>query len=439
MYNLNRRSFLTGTAVVAAATALSACAGKKPGGSAAPGGQSSANVWALTGGAPEQAFRTSFDEWNKAHPDKKIDVQFLSNDAYKEKIRTAVGSGMAPTLIFSWAGGTLKSYVDAGAVVDLTEGTKDLQKRLIPGVLDVGKVDGKIYAIPNNDTQPVFLYANMKVLKKAGLSEIPKTYDDLLAGIDKMKKAGISIPIALAGASQWPELMWIEYLLDRQAGAGLFQKIFGGDSSGWTDPDMLEAAKKIQELVNAGAFGDKFGSVVADASADAALLYTGKSGLLLQGVWSYNTFLKDGGGIVQDGDLAWGPFPTITGGKGDPKNVYGTPANFWSVSSKASETDQKIAIEYLNTALFNENYMNTLIAGGAIPVTTDAASQLSKADDAKFLSDVYTMATEAPSFQLSWDQALSASQAQTLLTSLSKLFLGQIKPEEFCEAMKAAK
>lgn len=440
---LSRRTLFGGLAGTAVMGALTACGGgKQPGstGSAAAGGSgTAASAWGLSGGVAQSTFQKSFDSWNAANAGKTINIQFMANDAYKEKIRTSVGSGNAPTLIYSWAGGTLAAYVAANQVVDLTSGTADLQKRLIPAVVDVGKVNDKVYAVPNNNTQPVLFYSNKDVLSKAGVDGVPTTYDGLLSAVDKMKSAGINIPIALAGASQWPELMWIEYLLDRQAGPELFKKIFAGDTSGWVDPGMEKAATMVQELVTAGAFGDKYGSVVADANADAALVYTGKSGLLLQGAWVLGTFTTDAPDFVKGGKLGYGPFPAITGGKGDPKNVYGNPANFWSISASASAEQQKAAMEYLNTAMFNAQYVDDLIAGGAVPVTTDAASKLGAAENGEFLTYCYNMAKDAPSFQLSWDQALSASVSQTLLTNLSQLFLKQITPAQFCSNMQAAK
>ena len=45
------------------------------------------------------------------------------------------------------------------------------------------------------------------------------------------------------------------------------------------------------------------------------------------------------------------------------------------------------------------------------------------------------MVKAAPSFQLSWDQALPADQAQALLSNLSQVFLKQESPQEFADAM----
>lgn len=427
---------------VVSALTLTACGGgAKPGGGAEGGGGTAGSgfsAWALTGGA-EQAFRDSFTEWNGAHGDAGVASEFFANDAYKEKIRTAVGSGNAPTLIYNWSGGTLKEYVQNKKVVDLTESTKDLQSRLLPSVLESGTVDGKVYAVPNNNAQPVVLFTNKDVLSKAGLSEAPRTFDELLSAVEKLKAAGVKTPIALAGQSVWPELMWIEYLADRVGGPELFARITKGDVSAWSDPDMLKALGMISQLVEAGAFGDRYGSVTADSGADVALIHQNQAGMLLQGAWVYGSFLTDNPDFVKNGKLGYADFPSVAGGKGDPENIVGNPANFWSISASATDEQKKTATTYLNEALFNDTYVTSLIDGGNVPVTKDAEAKLAESDQKDFLTFAYGMVKDAPSFELSWDQALTSSQSQTLLTNLSKLFLGQGTAQQFADAMKAAR
>lgn len=438
MAGVSRRTFVVASSIVGALS-VAACGGGAqptgPAGTASPAA-TGFSAWSLTGGA-EPAMKNSFTTWTKENPSMPAAVEYIANDAYKEKIRTAVGSGNAPTLIWSWSGGTLKDYVKNNKVVDLTDSTKELQSRLVPSILDTGKVDGKLYAVPNNNAQPVLMYYNMDVLAKAGITTPPKTYTELLDAVAKLKAAGVKIPIALAGQSLWPELMWIEYLLDRQAGTEVFDKILAGDKTAWSDPDMLAAMGKIQELVKAGAFGDKFGSVVADSNADAALLHTGRAGMLLQGAWVYGTFLTDAPDFVKSGKLGWGPFPTIDGGKGDPSDVYGNPANFWSVSASAKPAQQRAAVEYLNKAMFNDTYVNDLVKLGMVPVTNDAAPKFKGTDQEKFLTYAYDMTANAKNFELSWDQALSAAESQALLQNLGQLFLGQQTPEGYAKAMQA--
>ncbi|HEY8719651.1 extracellular solute-binding protein [Pengzhenrongella sp.] len=415
------------------ATALAACGSSGPTSGAA--GSAGASAWALTGG-DEQTFRTSFDAWNKTNPTETITPTFLSNDAFKQKVRTAIGAGKGPSLIYGWGGGILKAYVDAGQVADLTDDVNAdpaLKSRFLPSIAATGIIAGKVYAIGNNAMQPVVLFYNKDVFTKAGI-EPPTTFDGLLAVIPKLKAAGVA-PLALGGQSKWPDLMWEEYLVDRIGGPEVFDKIAANKPDAWSDPAVLEANTKIQQLVGAGAFVKGFSSIAADSGADLALLYTGKAAMLLQGSWNYPTLKTANPQFLKDGKLGFIPFPAVTGGKGDPKDVAGNPANFWSVSSKASAGEKKAALDYLKKGVMSDDYVDALLKGGAVPPVAGLQSKLAATQDPQWLSYVYALAQQAPHFQLSWDQALSPVQADALLTNLDKLFLTQITPEQFSTAM----
>lgn len=426
---INRRQAVGGLLAAGVAAALAAC-GRKPGGASADG----ATAWVLTGG-PEQTFRDSFDRWNKAHSDQEISTEWFANDAYKEKIRTAVGSGNAPTLLYNWAGGTLADYVDNGQVDDLTSATAEAQKRILPSILEPGKVDGKVYALPNNNVQPVILYYSKPAFEAVG-AQPPTTWDELMALVPALTSAGY-IPFAEAGASKWPYLMWIEYLVDRIGGPEPFANIVAGKADAWSDPAITAALDKIQELVRAGGFGDAYGSVDADAGADLALVHTGKAAMILQGSWVYANFLTDAPDFMSAGNLGYIPFPSVADGTGDLSNIVGNPANYWSVSSKGQDKDRKTAVAYLNEELFNDQYVKALVDGGTIPAAADAEPVIEASEHAEYLSYGYNMVKEAASFTQSWDQALDSAAAQELLTNLDQVFLLKQTPAEFVEKMNA--
>ncbi|MFE5837121.1 extracellular solute-binding protein [Arthrobacter sp. NPDC056493] len=420
----------------ALSVSLAACGSSGPAGSTA-GGDGTASMWGLTGGN-QPVLQKSVEAWNSAHSDQSIKLDFFANDAYKTKVRTAVGAGEGPTFIYGWGGGVLKSYVDAGQVEDLSAFVKEnpgVKDRYLPSVLKNGEINGKTYALPNNNVQPVVLYYNKEVFDKVG-AQPPKTWDELMALVPKFKDAGVA-PFSLGGQSKWPDLMWLEYLVERIGGPEVFANIAADKPNAWSDPAVTEALTKIQQLVDAGGFVNGFSSIAADSNADQALLYTGKAAMVLQGGWIYQGMKKDAGSFVTGGKLGFTTFPTVEGGKGDPANVVGNPSNFWSISAKATDEQKKAALEYVKDGMFTGADTDALIASGAVPVINGIESKLEASPDKDFLTFIYGLAKDAPSFTLSWDQALSPAQGDAMLSNLDQIFLKKITPEQFVATMNA--
>jgi raffinose/stachyose/melibiose transport system substrate-binding protein len=436
---MKTRKLRTAAMAISAAAlsiSLAACGSSGPAGSTSAG-SGTATMWGLTGGN-QPVLQKSVAAWNSAHADQNIKLDFFANDAYKTKVRTAVGAGEGPTFIYGWGGGVLKSYVDAGQVEDLSAFIKEnpqVKDRYLPSVLKNGEINGKTYALPNNNVQPVVLYYNKEVFDKIG-AQAPKTWDELMALVPKFKEAGIA-PFSLGGQSKWPDLMWLEYLVERIGGPEVFANIAANKADAWSDPAVSQALTKIQELVDAGGFVNGFSSIAADSNADQALLYTGKAAMVLQGGWIYQGMKKDAADFVSSGKLGFTTFPTISGGKGDPANVVGNPSNFWSISAKATDEQKKAALNYVKDGMFTDTDTDALISSGAVPVVNGIDSKLAASPDKDFLTFVYGLAKGAPSFTLSWDQALSPAQGDAMLSNLDQIFLKKITPEQFVSTMNA--
>ncbi|MFF1301592.1 extracellular solute-binding protein [Streptomyces sp. NPDC058307] len=418
--------------VVTAAMALAACGTSGPAGTSGGSSSKGLTMWALN---DQTILKQSVDAYNKDHPDTKIILRLFANDDYKQKLRVAFGANQAPDIFFSWGGGALDDYVRAGKVDTLTDAQVDLL-RFTPSVLKSATFGGKVYGVPANGLAPVVLYYNKKVLKDAGVTP-PKTYDDLLAAVRKLKGDGVT-PVSLAANSKWPTLMYMEYLLDREGGSQVFDKIASGGPSGWKDPAVTRADQKLQDLAKAGAFGSNASSVSYDQGASTALLYTGRAGMELMGTWEYANLVKAAPDFVQK-DLGYMPFPALSGGKGDPQAIVGNPSNFLSLNS--SSKNKSAALTYFKDYVLNDSQVDAYLSSGSVPPVNKLDAKLAavkSADDKKWLTFVYGLVRNSPNFQLSWDQALPSDQADPLLTNVDKSFLRQISPEEFGTNMSKA-
>ncbi|MEU0579141.1 extracellular solute-binding protein [Streptomyces griseoincarnatus] len=430
---LSRRTLLGLAAAVPVSAALAAC-----GGSSGPGKGGAATYWYLNGQPQEGVRAGAVDAFNKAHPDMQIEDTTYQNDAYKTKIKTAIGAGQAPTVIWGWGGGTLRAYAEAGQVEDLTpwfDENPDVKKGLFPSSFGAATVDGKIYAMPCETVQPIILYYNKRVFDRVKVDP-PETWDDIMALVPKFNAKGIA-PFALGGQSRWTNMMWLEFLFDRIGGPEVFQAAIEGEKNAWSHPDAIKALTALQDLVKADGFVKGFSSITADSNADQALLYTDRAAMMLHGAWSYGIQQADGGDFVSSDSLGFMTFPAVEGGKGDLSNTVGNPAQYLSISAKASTEQKKIAKDFFATGILQEEEVKQWIGNGSVPIRLGTEKLLAASDNAEFLQFTYDIASKAKVFVQSWDQALSPTAAETLLDNIVKLFQLSISPKQFASNLNA--
>ncbi|MEU5465256.1 extracellular solute-binding protein [Streptomyces althioticus] len=430
---LSRRTLLGLAAAVPVSAALAACSG-----SSGPGKGGAATYWYLNGQPQEGVRAGAVDAFNKANPDTQIEDTTYQNDAYKTKIKTAIGAGQAPTIIWGWGGGTLRAYAEAGQVEDLTpwfDENPDVKKGLFPSSFGAATVDGKIYAMPCETVQPIILYYNKRVFDRVKVDP-PETWDDIMALVPKFNAKGIA-PFALGGQSRWTNMMWLEFLFDRIGGPEVFQAAIEGEKNAWSHPDAIKALTALQDLVEADGFVKGFSSITADSNADQALLYTDRAAMMLHGAWSYGIQQADGGDFVSSDSLGFMNFPAFEGGKGDLSNTVGNPAQYLSISAKASAEQKKIAKDFFATGILQEEEAKQWIGNGSVPIRLGTEKLLAASDNAEFLQFTYDIASKAKVFVQSWDQALSPTAAETLLDNIVKLFQRSISPQQFASNLNA--
>ncbi len=115
------------------------------------------------------------DEYMAAHPNVKINVTVMENEAFKSALQTNLQAGDAPDLFQSWGGGGLKQMVEGGLVRDITAESAGFIDNLNPGAAGLYQVDGKQYGIPYNLGMVGFWY-NKDLFDQAGIDAPPATW-----------------------------------------------------------------------------------------------------------------------------------------------------------------------------------------------------------------------------------------------------------------------
>src|SRR5437879_6433079 len=97
---MKRREFLTSVGAAGAALSfpslLSAC-GSSP--SSGGNGKATINWWHIATGDPGKSFYQNLaKQYTKAHPNVKINITVLENQAFKQKLTTVMQSGSPPDL-----------------------------------------------------------------------------------------------------------------------------------------------------------------------------------------------------------------------------------------------------------------------------------------------------------------------------------------------------
>ena len=368
--------------------------------------------------------------FEKANPGYKVEQSHIQNDAYKTKLKIAFGANQPPCVFSSWGGGPLNEYVKAGQVVDLTDylaKAPEYHDRFAPAGFKSVTYNGKTYGVPAENTAMAVMFYNKELFAKFKLTP-PKSWDELMNVVQVLKKNNIA-PFALANKNKWPGSMYFVYLVDRIGGSDVFEKAAArAPGASFTDPVFVEAGKRLQELVKAGAFATGYNGLDYDVGGSRRLLYSGRAAMELMGTWEAATIRNENPGFYEKLDFF--QFPTVPGGKGDAKAVVGTVGdNFFSVSSACKEPEAAFKLVQFLT--------DDISAQARLDDKRIMPVKGLKTDD-PFLKRVIDMVGEATNVQLWYDQELPPKLAEVHKDTVQALFGLSITPEEAAQQMEAA-
>ena len=374
------------------------------------------------------AIKNAIERFEADNPDVNIEHVPTQNDNYKTKLRTAMSADNAPDIFMTWGSAGLERYVNGDKVYSLdSHMTEDWKNNFMPAAMNLGMVDEKVYGVPVTNVAPALVWYRKDLFEENDL-EVPETYEELKNVVRTLKENEIT-PFALANKNKWTGSMYYMYFVDRIGGPEALQKAVSREGA-FNDEPFIEAGRKIQELVEMGAFPDGVNGLDEDAGQSRTLLYTDRAAMYLMGSWGYSAFKNEAPEMLDK--FGFFNFPEVQSGKGDPSNLVGTPGdNYYSVSKKAENKEEAVEfLKYLTDSKTGEK----LIEIGNIPPFKGVGEKI----DDPIQKNIYNASQEANNIQLWYDQTLPLEIAQVHLNTTQALFGMEMTPEEAANQMEEA-
>ena len=165
-------------------------------------------------------------EFMKRHPDIKIAFRAPAttyDDGHQAMMRQAV-TNQLPDVYYSGfhlLSELARTLAKRNQIVDLgpllaAESKEFRDRNYSPKIVNLGKVDGKLYGLPFNASSPI-MYYNAELVKKAGgdPDHMPDDWDGILALAAKIRSADVA---GLAyNVHDWPDV-WLYHAMITQAG-----------------------------------------------------------------------------------------------------------------------------------------------------------------------------------------------------------------------------
>lgn len=351
---------------------------------------------------------------------KDVPVAGGGGDAAMTALKAMVAAGTYPTAS-QMLGYTVLDYAQAGVMGDLTEtAKKEGWDKSVPAALQKFSVyDGKWVAAPVNVHSVNWLWINKAVMDKIGGKQ-PKSFDELIALLDKAKAAGV-IPLALGGQN-WQEATMFDSIVLSTGGPEFYKKAFN---------DLDEASLKSDTMKTSF---DNLATIIKyvdpnfsgrDWNLATAMVIKGDALVQVMGDWAKGEFVA--AKKKPDTDFLCYRFPGTEGSVIYNSDMFG----MFNVPD-----DRKAAQVALATATLSKSFQSAFnVVKGSVPARTDVPDTDFDACGKKGIADLKA-ANEGGTLFGSLAQGYGAPPAiaNAYKDVVSKFVHGQIKTSD--EAVK---
>ncbi|WP_321790582.1 ABC transporter substrate-binding protein [Burkholderia pyrrocinia] len=292
-------------------------------------------VWALPwSDSAHKAFEGMIADFERVHPDVDVRLETRGIDEHKTAVRVALSSGEGPDIYYMWGGpGLGGEFVNerASAPLDQAYDRFKWDDRFEPTALaDSRRYAGGRHGVPFM-MRGEGVYYNKTLFKQAGISDPPRTYDELLAAAQELKTKHIP-SFVFGGNVNWHLMRLMDVLMEVKCGADKHDALMGMRLNWRTEPCAKASFDELKYWSDNFLLKPFMG--IADDQAQG-LFYAGRVAMALEGDWFVQN-IKSHADMSNFGLFA---FPTGTG------RLYFF-SEYLYVSSRSRH--KEIAAEFLN-------------------------------------------------------------------------------------------
>ena len=288
-------------------------------------------------------------DFEAANPGTKIEIVTRGVDDLKTALRVAAGSDKGPDIYFSWAGlGLGGEYIKAGLSLPLDKYYEQYKwdDAFLPAALSFSKIyPGGRHGVPFTFKGEA-LYYNKALFQKAGITDLPKNYDELVADAEKLKAAGIPA-ITFGGTVNWHVMRLMDVILESKCGADKHDALMNMKVDWSTEPCATASFEELSKWSKNYILNPFMG---IDNSQSFNLFVAGRAAMMLEGDWLVQQLAEAGN--LDSFDVF--PFPTGT------DRLYGfAEYNYVSTKSKNPDLAAKF-LDYFNSAPVQQELVGKL-------------------------------------------------------------------------------
>jgi len=367
-----------------------------------------------------EVYKARIAAFEESHPNIKIQQDGVAAAQYKTKLFTLAAANNLADINVVWPGADLQPLAEGKLLMPLNDHMDNWSKLVREDALVGFNADNNQYAVPTKQTFVDVIYYNKDMFAGVGYDKFPATYDEFIDAIKKLKAKNIT-PISLGNKEKWPlQSSYMSIIGQRFAGTDFLQKVVSGEAK-LTDPDYVKAIGVIDELTKLGAFNVDANNMDSVQAQDYFI-----QGKAAMHVSSSTVDARIRVNNEEGNKFGIALFPSVPGGKGDPKESAGVAQFGIGIKSGLDSKQQAAALEFMKYFVSEDLYKDLTKNGIIVPANIEIGDDVSP-----YLKEMMELNGNgtAPVF----DAIIPTQAAKEFENYLQALTVGRGTPEKVAE------